>query len=363
MANAESANVEHTDTERSLLKAFGPWPTAASPDPGNEFSGVAWAEKLGRELFSETAFSNSNTQSCASCHIESLAFTDGRTVGKGAGEHVRNTQGLLDVGLQRWFGWDGGTDSLWAASLRPILSDIELDGDIPTIAARLRTMPARVGPLIAAGVETENDEALVVAASKAIAAYVRTLQSGRTTFDDYRDAVVAGLESQSDYPEDARRGLSVFLGDANCHVCHFGANFSNREFHDTGRPFFTGIGQVDPGRYTGIKRVRSDPFNLKGKYNGTGKEQEILKTDSVSLSQANFGQWRTPSLRNLVQTAPYMHDGSLATLRDVVDAYADIDPDRIHSDAEAIIKPLHLTEQERQDLVAFLRTLSSDASP
>jgi cytochrome c peroxidase len=213
------------------------------------------------------------------------------------------------------------------------------------------------------GQSLENDEAVVVLASKAIAAYMRTLQSKITLFDTFRLTVLEESHAGTidNYPADARRGLSTFLGKANCHVCHFGPNFSNREFHDTGRPFFTGKGQVDSGRYSGIQRVREDRYNLLGKYNGTGVAEEIRKIHTVTLGQINFGQWRTPSLRNLVYTAPYMHDGSLATLRDVVDAYADIDPDRIHSDGEAIIRPLDLGDQDREDLVAFLETLSADS--
>ena len=150
------------------------------------------------------------------------------------------------------------------------------------------------------------------------------------------------------------------MSDANCHVCHFGPNFSNGEFHDTGRSFFTGVGQVDPGRYTGIKRVRQDPYNLPGRYNGTEVDHEIIKTRTVKLGQVNFGQWRTPSLRNLTTTAPYMHDGSIESIRAVVDSYADIDPDRLHSNGESILKPLNLSEQDRRDLVAFLESLSAN---
>jgi len=123
--------------------------------------------------------------------------------------------------------------------------------------------------------------------------------------------------------------------------------------------FFTGIGQVDPGRYDGIQRVRSDRYNLLGSFSHEASAEERRKTSNVTLGQSNFGQWRTPSLRNLTKTAPYMHDGSLATLRDVVDAYADIDPERIHSNGEAIIRPLDFDNRDREDLVAFLRSLSS----
>ena len=350
-----------TRSERRLLQAFGPWPQAAKQDAGNELSGLAWAESLGEQLFNDTLFSGDNTRSCASCHDASLAFSDGRPVAIGKAAHVRNSQGLIDVAQQRWFGWDGGADSLWAATLRPILSPLELDGDIATIATRLRTVP-EVMQVIAGnnvGHSLQNDETLVVLASKAIAAYVRTLTSPLTPFDEYRNAVVSGNDSDSNYPADARRGLSIFFGEANCHVCHFGPVFSNFEFHDTGRPFYTAIGEVDPGRYSGIERVRKDRYNLLGPFNGSHDDNEIRKTLSVTLGQVNFGQWRTPSLRNLVYTAPYMHDGSLDTLREVVDAYADVDPDRIHSDGEAIIRPLALDEQEREDLVAFLESLSA----
>jgi len=104
--------------------------------------------------------------------------------------------------------------------------------------------------------------------------------------------------------------------------------------------------------------VRSDRYSLIGPHNATKKPDEIRKTASVKLNQTHFGQWKTPSLRNLTDTAPYMHDGSLATLYDVVNAYVNIDPARLHSQGETILNPLDLTEQDKQDLVAFLQTLS-----
>lgn len=195
--NTANANELNRESAYSLLEAFGPWPQTMPQDAGNELSGAAWAEHLGEQLFSETAFSGDNTRSCASCHDRGKAFTDGLSVAVGAGTHVRNTQGLLDVGHQRWFGWDGGTDSLWAASLRPMLDAKELDGNIPLIASRLRQMPAVMTPLHEAGFSTENDESLVVLASKAIAAYMRTLRSERTPFDRFR---MHGYQAMQDLP-------------------------------------------------------------------------------------------------------------------------------------------------------------------
>ncbi len=349
--------------EKSLIAVFGPWPKELPPDAGNELSGQHWAESLGQRLFHEPALSGDGKITCANCHQATKGFTDGLPTAKGTSTHVRNTQGLLDIGTQRWFGWDGGADSLWAASLRPMLSDIEMNGDFTTISKRLRK-EQYIADAIAQSptpiaLDELDNEAFAVLLSKAIAAYTRTLVSGQTPFDQYRLAVLNNdVDGQKQYPQAAIRGLKIFLGEANCHVCHFGPNFSNGEFHDTGRPFFTGVGQVDPGRYTGIQRVRKDVFNLQGKYNGTGEAAEIRKTQTVTLGQVNFGQWRTPTLRHLTLTAPYTHDGSLRTLREVVDSYADINPERLHAQGESLLKPLSLDNAAREDLVRFLETLT-----
>jgi len=362
--NTHASSVSFTEAEIALLKVFGPWPVAVPADAGNELSGVQWAEQLGEQLFSDVDMSGSGDLACISCHKPALGFAENLPVAVGATAHVRNTQGLLNVGLQRWFGWDGGADSLWAASLRPALSEIEMAGSIEGIADKFRSKDYVADAFDkyegAAKTSELDDEQLVVLLAKSMAAYMRTLTSPPTLFDQFRTALISGDSTNAlkNYPQSAARGLKIFFGDANCHVCHFGPNFSNGEFHDTGRPFFTGVGQVDPGRHDGVKRVREDRYNLLGKFNGTINDAEQRKTRTVKIGQTNFGQWRTPGLRNLTTTSPYMHDGSLATLRDVVDAYADIDPQRLHAQGESILKPLDLDDAERDDLVRFLETLS-----
>ncbi len=361
---SQDSTVTLTPTEIGLIKSFGPWPMPIPPDPGNELSGLAWAEALGRQLFHDTDLSGGRDLSCASCHVSEFGLAENLKTSKGAKQHVRNSQSLLNAGLQHWFGWDGGADSLWAASLRPMLSDIEMNADIPVVAKRYRAKPVIKQSLAHyTDIDELSDEAFVVLLSKAIAAHTRTLVSGITPFDRYRQALLDNdKDSQANYPDAAKRGLKIFMGEANCHVCHFGADFSNGEFHDTGRPFFTDVGQIDSGRYSGIKRVRQDPYNLLGRYNGTQQDTERRKTQTVKLGQGNFGQWRTPSLRNLALTAPYTHDGSLPTLRSVVDAYADIDPARLHSQGESLLKPLDLDDAAREDLVQFLESLSETVS-
>jgi len=357
--------VEFSTEEQERIALHGPWPLLVPPDPGNEFSGLSWAEEAGLLLFQDTGLSGNSEISCASCHQAAKGFSDGKEVAIGRDKHFRNTQTLLNVGLQRWFGWDGGTDSLWAATMRPLLSELEMDSSVEAIAEYLRRTPRyriylqRGANDESIGLDTISDEQVAVKAVKFIASYVRTIASGDTPFDQFRDALNRGETVDEElFSASARRGLKLFAGKANCHVCHYGANFSNGEFHDIGRPFFIGVGQVDPGRYRGIERLRTDRYNLSGAFNGTRQTNEIRKTESVRLSRSDWGRWRTPSLRNLVYTAPYMHDGSIATLREVIDVYSDIDPGRLHTEGESILKPLGLSEQEKEDLVAFLRTLS-----
>ena len=126
--------------------------------------------------------------------------------------------------MQRWFGWDGGADSLWAASLRPMLSEIEMNGDFTTISNRLRKEKYIADAIAQAPTPIEldelNNEAFAVLLSKAIAAYTRTLVSGQTPFDEYRLALLKNdVDAQKKYPQAAIRGLKIFLGEANCHVC------------------------------------------------------------------------------------------------------------------------------------------------
>lgn len=376
------SQVDFTAKEIAAIGAQGSWPGSIPPDPGNNLSEFVWAQELGKYLFFSEMLSANQAISCGTCHQPDSGFSDNRPVAVGLKQGVRNTQGLLDVGLHRWFGWGGGTDSLWAASIRPLLAASEMGNDVATLANTLRAdahvktavqkhllnsdfrITSANKSLIEANayddalVTSLSDEDVMVFAAKSIAAYMRTLRSKPTAFDRFRNALVnEDLQAQLKYSESAKRGLKIFIGDANCRTCHFGPNFSNEEFHDTGRGFFTSVGKVDPGRYAGIKRVKKDPFNLLGKHS-TGDSSVQLKTSRVKLGQVNWGQWRTPSLRNLQLTAPYMHDGSLKTLREVVDAYADIDIERLHSQGESLLKPLDLDDDQRNDLVNFLLSLS-----
>ncbi len=355
-----------SDAERGRILAHGPWPPPWQPDPSNRVSGNADAIALGAALFRDPRISRTGTIACTSCHQPARALTDGLPRAVGLAPTNRNTISVANARLQHWFGWDGAGDSLWAQSLRPIFDAREMGGDPARLAALLRSddelrrrFRESFGTL-----PSTDDENVAVDAAKALAAYQETLATGRTPFDEFRDALARGDGvAAARYPERARRGLAIFVGSGRCNVCHIGPNFTNGEFHDVGIAFFTGPGQVDAGRYDGIRRVQASRYNLLGPFNDDPTGTTATGTRFVALEHRNFGEFRVPSLRNAARTAPYMHNGNLSTLREVVKHYSEIDEDRLHADGERILRPLHLSESEVDDLVAFLESLSDSGTP
>jgi cytochrome c peroxidase len=346
---------------RRILR-HGPWPPPASPDPSNRASGDPRAVALGRQLFFEPRLSANGAIACATCHAPERAWADGRPRGLGLAPLDRNTPSLLDAPLHRWFAWDGRSDTLWSQGLKAILDPREMGASAGHVAAvietdaRLACLYERVFGLRPAG----GAELALVNVGKALAAFLERLRSGRTPFDEFRDALARGDRvAAAGYPPAARRGLKTFVGPGRCSVCHVGPHFTNGEFHDVGMRFVVAPGRVDGGRHEGIKRLRADRFNLLGPYNDDASGAAATKTRHVEPQPANFGQFKTPSLRNVALTAPYMHDGSLATLRDVVGHYSRLDLERIHTHGEQLLRPLGLSEAEIDDLVAFLETLTA----
>ncbi len=302
---------------------------------------------------------------CASCHVPYRGWQDGRARAFGQVEVDRNTPSLLNVRWNRWFGWDGAGDSLWAQSIRPILDPREMAASAPHAAALVRGDPdhrCRFEKAFGAP-PPADDETVLVAIGKALAAFQETLVSGRSPFDDFRDALERGdLERAVHYPAAARRGLKIFIGRGACDTCHFGPAFTNGEFHDIGIAHFIRRGEVDPGRYGGIRRLKASPFNLLGHYSDDATGESATKTRHVAPDHRNFGEFKVPSLRNVALTAPYMHNGSLATLAEVVRHYSELNLERLHADGESILKPLRLTAEESADLVAFLKSLTETES-
>ncbi len=355
------AVLDFTAGERAAILAHGPWPPPVRTDSSNRASGNPAAAALGRKLFFDARLARDEAGSCASCHQPERRFTDGLATARGAGPLRRNTPSLLNVSLQRWFGWDGGHDSLWAQSLRPIVSPLEMNSSLLDTAnlvagdAGYRELFERAYAL---SFHALDAEAVFVLAGKALAAYQETLRSGRTAFDAFRDALAAGDQHlASAYPLAAQRGLRVFIGAGRCSVCHAGPRFSHGQFGNVG---IAGPGAADTGRYQGVQDLLASRYNLLGPYNDQASRINAAPTRDLRLQLRHRGEFRVPSLRGVADTTPYMHDGTLATLRDVVDHYARLDLEELSASARPALEPLHFGDGQIDDLLAFLHSLSTD---
>lgn len=349
---ARAALLDWSDDERERIAAHGPWPVARAADPSNRVDGRPEAVALGRRLFFDPALSASGRTTCASCHRPGRAFQDGLP----ASRHGRNTPSLLDAGTHRWYGWDGAHDNLWSASLGPLVAADEIGATPASVLARVRDdrdWQALFGVPVA-------DERLLVDAAKALAAYQATLVSARTPFDDFRDALQRGdARAAARYPLAAQRGLRLFVGEGRCHLCHAGPAFSNGEFADAGVRHFR-AGGVDPGRWRGLERLLASRSNRLGPFADRADGSE--PTRHVVMEPRHFGEFRVPGLRQLVHTAPYFHDGSARTIDDVVRHYSELDPERLHAEGVALLRPLKLSKGQAADLAAFLRSLSAPSA-
>jgi cytochrome c peroxidase len=362
-AQDPAAKPVFTDGEIKIILSHGPWPALAQPDPSNRVSGQADAIEFGTRLFFDQRLSAKGTLACASCHVPERNWTDNLTRGVGMSEVDRNTPALVNLAASRWYGWDGASDSLWSQSLRPILDERELAATPRHVAQLVRSdeqLSCRYRKAFGAAPSPADDEAVFVGVGKALAAFQETLVSGRTPFDRFRDAL-AGTERPSlgNYSEPAQRGLKIFIGKGGCTACHSGPNFTGGEFFATGLSRFAPRGQQDPGRQAGITKLAQSRFNLLGPYNDDKTGASAARTREASLEKVNSGEFKVPSLRNLILTAPYGRDGGVETLAEVVRHYAGLDPVRLHAKDARPAKPLNLTREEQTDLVVFLESLST----
>ncbi len=271
--------------------------------------------ELGKALFFDPRLSHDKSMSCAFCHQPGQAWTDGRprAIGRGGRVLLRNTPTLLDLREHTLFFWDGRAARLTDQVLFPIQEHVEMGADLSEVLGRLRAIGGYRDAFIAAYKRPANAEDL----ARALAAFLETLETPADSAFD------RGREDGAAMSAPARRGLMLFTGKARCLSCHQGPLFSDHRFHDLG--FNPEAGPVDPGRW------------------------------SVVPTTGSFGAFLTPSLRNVARTSPYMHDGRLTTLAEVVDFY-DRGGDRPSVGA---LLPLGLSVADKSDLVAFLNALTT----
>lgn len=357
------AGVSFDAAERAAILRHGPWPPPWQGDPSNRVSRHPAAIALGRRLFFDAALSRERTHACASCHVPARGWTDGRPRSVGIEPLDRNAPTIANSRYARWFGRDGGADSLWSHAIRPLTDAREMAMTPDLIAERIAGDAGLAACYRRVFGPPGSDEDVMVNAAKAIAAFQETVVTGRNPFDDFRDAMARSDRlAMARYPQAAQRGLKLFVGRGNCAVCHFGPAFTNGEFADVGVPFFARPGVVDSGRHAGIRRVRESPHNLLGRFNDDRARATGVATLHLVLEHRHWGEFKVPGLRDVARTAPYMHAGSHATLADVVHHYSELNEDRLHLDGEKILRRLDLTAQESADLVAFLESLSAGRS-
>ena len=271
---------------------------------------------LGHKLFFDPRLSGNNYISCGTCHNPSFAWGDGLPKGIGNAMTIlgRRTPTILNLAWADSLMWDGRFDTLEEQVLGPMSAPVEMNQDLNSVVAELQEIPEYRAlfnvTFPGQGITIEN-------IAKAIATYERTVVSGVAPFDRW----IAGDEHA--FPDAAKRGFDLFNGKANCVACHSGWNFTDGSFHDIGLP------DGDIGR---------------------GKQ-----LPNVKVMQHAF---KTPTLRNSVERAPFMHDGSLKNLYSVVQHYNEAGVKRESRSEE--IYPLKMSSVEQDDLVAFLTTLSSN---
>lgn len=330
------------------------------PDPSNAVAENSAAASFGQQLFFDTRLSANGAISCATCHQPERRFTDGLPKGQAIGTSGRNTSSIVGVAYSPWLYWDGRRDSLWSQALSPLEDSNEHGSDRTHIVAVVATDPSYSSiyeSLFGAAPGSPDSHSVdrtFANIGKAIAAYERLLMPGPSRFDRYVEAVVARDEqSQKEiFSDDEVFGLQLFIGEANCTQCHNGPLLSNHEFHNTGVIAFAGE-VPDKGRVVGVRDVLEDPFNCLGDYSDGSDCAELIfaRTGSELI-----GAMRTPSLRNLENTGPFMHKGQIETLAQVLQHYNEAPPAMIgHNEAQ----PLDLSGRELRQLEVFLRTLAA----
>jgi cytochrome c peroxidase len=272
---------------------------------------------LGKQLFFDPRLSGNNQMSCATCHLAEKAFGDGRVRGQGheGRELSRNTPTLLNVAFMPKLFWDGRARSLEEQALGPIQSPEEMNQDLDKLTAELNLVPGYVAQFM----QIYKTKVTRVGIAKSLAAFERTLVTQPSPLDRYLEGDKQALSAA------AKRGMELFLGDAGCARCHKGPLLSDGEFYRLG------LGLQDEG-LAGITNKKEDS-----------------------------GKFRTPSLRNVAQTAPYMHDGSMETLVDVVTYYYRGVPTSLPDGLPLDVQPLFgQSFSEISDLVAFLESLTGE---
>lgn len=376
-----------TEEQRRLILSLSLDSMPVLPaDPSNRVADSELAASFGQRLFFDTRLSGDGSVACATCHRPELMFTDGLELAIGVDIGPRHTPSLVGLSYSPWYYWDGRKDSQWSQALAPLEAKIEHGSDRNQIVQVITKDPAYRAayreifgelpaltdlPLSASPLGDDEQQArwnemrdaaradvsrVFSNLGKALAAYQRRLMPGFSAFDHYAATLADSLDSrQADILRNSEiAGLRLFIGRAQCINCHNGPLFSNHEFHNTG--VLSIAGQLPPmGRYDGIRLARRDPFNCLGEFSDAAAS-ECIELRFARDENDLVGAQKTPTLRNLSLTAPYMHGGQITSLEEVIRHYNDAPVSMLnHNEA----KPLGLRPIERRQLQDFLLTLNA----
>lgn len=381
-------------TEAALLASLSPLP-AVPPDPTNAWADNALAADLGHRLFFDARLSSTGTVSCATCHDPALGFSDGLQVSEGVDTTPRHAPHLWNIGNHRWFTWDGHCDSLWCQAIGPLEAANEMGGSRLFLAHTLarhedlrERYSAVFGPLpevahlpeqgrpvpedpedpralawdTLTSTEQEAITEVLVHVAKALGAFQRRLRTQPNRVDDYvaafldRDesAMTAALSSAEE------AGLRHFLTDGQCHFCHGGALYSNREFASVGLGPRAWLDFEDLGRYSGISLLKTGEFNAASRWSDSPEGEAASRIERLNQSTEQLGLFKVPALRNIAASPPYMHGGHLATLTEVVEHYVLLDEELVVGHLDDFMQPLPWDDTDVAEVVAFLEALSSE---
>ena len=331
-------------------------PAELEPDSTNAFENNENAAILGQLIFFDERFSSSKEISCATCHQPHKYFTDGKQEAMGIGKLTRNTPTLLNAAHQRWFFWDGRTDTLWGQPIQTMEHPAEMNIQRKEVVAII-SADEILGPLCEKtfGTMGETDaNTLSANIAKSLAAYITKLDASHAPFDKF----VAG--DHNAIPPSAQRGLKYFITDGGCLRCHFGPWFTDGAFHSIGVGPLGDGPLKDAGRAGAVDKLKTDQFTAGSIHSDDPNGSRAIVTKHIAKRREDWGAFRTPSLRNVAHTLPYMHAGQLASLDDVLDHYSTLEK-FVSADhhRETILEPLHLTDEQKADLISFLESLTA----
>ncbi|MCK8501899.1 cytochrome-c peroxidase [Myxococcus fulvus] len=333
-------------------------------DATNRVDGLEAARTLGNELFRDPGLSRCGSVSCESCHTG-----EGRTVetptaeGCGGQRTERNPPTVLNVRHNRWFMWDGRADSLWSQAILPLTNPVEMDSDAEVVRARLQAQDSyrsRYVELFGTDPGAEPGPELLANVGKVLAAYERDLMRVEAPFDVDVRRFLAAVDAGTAESDPAYLGLKTFVRKGQCIVCHKGPSLTDELFHNVG---LQDKGPGAGGQWAVLQSLLDWEFNAAGRHSDDrgGADARRLATLRTQAKQEELeGAFRTPSLRNVALTAPYMHTGAQATLEEVVDFYNEGgDPDGTFTGKRTVsIVALDLTDAEKRALVELLKSLT-----